>query len=469
LIPFRRLARRTPGRLVWLTLVGAFVAFSLAACSKDESPPHGAGTAPIASVDVSAYHQRLGEELWANVREAGWLKGELATPDGARLLEVVAGAGPLVSQERKRTLLQAYPDGLDEERLSVARQYARWTIADLPDVIDSAWLLDGINDYERAVLAAATERTISPTALKLAMEQRFFADLFESNPELLTSRRIDALGSLNPQILARAEQESWFKDGLDDYDISLLGILADVIQVDDAIDILDRHAYRPLRVGDTTIAVVLTGDSDRLEQKGLDLVQKWIQPVADFVGEFESIGLIIDVTPIPGDPFCHGDGGNEYSVGFIAFTSDGCFYDQVAIHELAHAFIGGRYPAWFTEGIAELVTTDISGAPAGYTGGRGLIEPDGYYFVGSSAYVNQASLGTGFLVDLYDLAGPMAMSAFTHEIAGQRLGGANLLARIRDIAGVSKAKLEELISTYFGNLPPVASGAPAATPQPAGR
>ncbi|HEY7465662.1 MAG TPA: hypothetical protein VIB47_03130, partial [Dehalococcoidia bacterium] len=69
----------------------------------------------------------------------------------------------------------------------------------------------------------------------------------------------------------------------------------------------------------------------------------------------------------------------------------------------------------------------------------------------------------------YDLAGPRAMSGFTHQIAGQRLGGANLLARIRDMAGVSKPKLEELISAYFGNLPPVASGAPAATPQPAGR
>jgi hypothetical protein len=451
-------------------VASASLAFALAACSKDESAPDSPATAPpAASVDVSAYHQRLGEELWANVAKAAWLKGDLATPDGARLLEVVAGAGPLVSRNRKQALLQAYPDGLDEERLALARQYARWTIADLPDVVDGAWLLDGVDDYERAVLAAAAERTISPTALKLAIEQRFFVDLFESNPELLTSRRIDALGSLNPQVLARAEQEPWFKDGLDDYDVSLLGILAEVVQVGDAIEILDEHAYQPLHVGDATIAVVLTGDSDRLEQKGLDLVQKWIQKVADFVGEFESIGLIIDVTPIPGDPFCHGDGGNEYSVGFIAFTSDGCFYDQVVIHELAHAFIGGRYPAWFTEGIAELVTTDIHGAPAGYTGGRGLIEPDGYYFVGSSAYVNQAALGTGFLVDLFDLAGPQAMSGFTREIAGQRLGGAALLARIRGISGVNKPKLEELISTYFGNLPSAASGAPAATPQPSNR
>jgi len=457
------------GRLVWLAVFSAFLAFALAACSKEEASPLGTPTPQAASVDVSAYHQRLGEELWANVREAGWLQGDLASPDGARLLEVVAGAGPLVSQDRKQTLLQAYPEGLDEERLAVARQYARWTIADLPDVLAGAWLLDGVDDYERAVLAAAAERTISPTALKLAVEQRFFVDLFESSPDLLTSRRIDALGSLNPQVLARAQQESWFKDGLDDYDVSLLGILADVIQVDDAIEILDKHAYRPLQVGDTTIAVVLTGDSDRLEQKGLDLVQKWIQKVAEFVGEFESIGLIIDVTPIPGDPFCHGDGGNEYSVGFIAFTSDGCFYDQVAIHELAHAFIGGRYPAWFTEGVAELVTTDIYGAPAGYTGGRGLIEPDGYYFVGSSAYVNQASLGTDFLVKLFDLAGPEAMSRFTSQIAGERLGGANLLGRIRDIPGVNKPKLEELIGTYFGNLPPTASGAPAATPQPGTR
>jgi hypothetical protein len=441
----------------------------LTACSSDDAAAPQPTTAPASSVDVSAYHQRLGDDLWVNVRDAAWLKGDLATPDGARLLEVVATAGPLVNVERKAALLRAYSDGLDEERLTVAQQYARWTVADVTDALAAAWLLDGLDEYERAVLAAAGERTISPSALKLGVEQRFFVDLFESDPELLTSRRIDALGSLNPQILARAQQEAWFQDGLSDYELSLMGILADVIQVEDAIDILDRHAYRPLRVGDTTIAVVLSGDSERLQQDGLALVQKWIQRVADFVGDFESIGLIIDVTPVPGDPFCHGDGGNEYSVGYIAFTSDGCFFDQVVIHELAHAFIGGRFPAWFTEGIAEVVTTDIDGSPAGYFGGRGLIEPDGYYFVGSSVYVNQAALGTSFLVELYDLAGAEAMSAFTHEIAGQRLGGANLLARIRAMPAVDKPALEELVTTYFGSLPSAASGVPAATPRPASR
>jgi hypothetical protein len=287
---------------------------------------------------------------------------------------------------------------------------------------------------------------------------------------LLTSRRIDALGSLNPSILARAEQEPWFQDGLDDYDVSLLGILAEEVQVEDALEVLDKRSYRPLRLQNTTVAVVFQGESQQLQQEALDLVQSWIQDVEAFAGEFQSIGLIIDVTPVPGDPFCHGAGGSEYSVGAIALTSDGCFHDEVVVHELAHAFIGGRYPAWFTEGIAEMVTYHVFGQAAGYGGGGGNIELDGYFFVGSGIYINQASLGTDFLLKLYDLAGPRTMSAFTREVAGQRLGGQNLLTRIRALDGVNPATLAELIEDYFGPLlPPPSSGVPAATPPPTSR
>jgi hypothetical protein len=438
------------------------------ACSNDEgSPP--VTPAPVASVDVSQYRERLGADLWARAGGAAWLDGDKATPDGARLLEVLAG-GRLVTAERKLELLGAYPEGLTEDRLAVANRYATWIIGNVHDVLVAPWILDGIDGYERAVLDAAGERTISPSALKLAIDRRVFEDLYESDPELLTSRRIDALGSLDPAILARVEQEAWFQDGLDDYDVSLLGILADMIQVEDAIEVLDEHTYRPLPLGDTTLAVVLLGDSDRLKNTGFDLVLKWMQEVEDFAGAFQSIGLIIDVTPVPGDQFCHGSGGSEYSVGYVAFTSDGCFYDEVVVHELSHAFIGGRFPAWFTEGVAEMVTYDVLGEPAGYGGGFGLIEPEGYYFVGSGAYLNQASLGTDFLTELYDLAGPEAMAKFTRELAGQRLTGQNVLARIRAIPGTNRAALEELVTHYFGATGATgANGLPVATPSPTSR
>ena len=462
--------QRFPGAGLRLLLLCALLVPASAACTRKEPAPESTPAAQVATEDVSQYRERLGPELWAQVEDAAWLDGEKATPDGARLLEVIASGGPLVSQERRLALLAAYPEGLSEERLSVAGQYARMTIRGLHDVLDAAWLLDGVDDYERAVLDAAGERTISPSALKLAIEKRFFFDLYRTDPKLLTSRRIDALGSLDPAILARAEQEPWFKDGLDDYDVSLLGILADVIQVNDAIAILETHAYRPLHLANTTLAVVLVGDLVQLNENGFHLVQDSIRDVEAFVGDFQSIGLIIDTTAVPGDPFCHGDGGNEYSVGSILLTSDGCFYEQVVVHELAHAFIGGRYPAWFTEGVAEMVTNHIMGAPAGYGGGTGYIEPEGYYFVGSGAYINQASLGSDLLVELYDLEGPEAMSRFARDIAGQRLSGQQILTRIRAVEGIDRPALERLLTRYFGpSLPPPASGVPAATPPPANR
>ena len=277
--------RRLTGPCSRLLFLCVLLLAPTVACSKDGAAPDATQPAQVASVDVTQYRERLATELWDRIQDAPWLDGDKAAPDGARLLEVLASAGPLVSQERRLALLDAYPDGLSEERLAIARQYATWTVADLHDVLDAAWLLDGVDGYEQAILDAATERTISPTALKLAIEKRVFFDLFRSDPRLLTSRRIDALGSLDPAILARAEQEPWFKDGLDDYNVSLLGILADIIQVQDAIDILDKHSYRPLRLGDTTLAVVLLGDSDRLEQKGFDLVQKRMQDVRGLRGQ----------------------------------------------------------------------------------------------------------------------------------------------------------------------------------------
>jgi hypothetical protein len=456
---------RLTGLLFRLFGLGALLLSAGIACSKDDGAAQPTPTPLAASEDVSQYRGRLGADFWASAEDADWLDGDRATPDGARLLQVIAASGPLVNQERRLALLGAYPGGLGEETLSIATQYARLTIRDLYDVLDAPWLLDGVDDYEGAVLDAAAERVISASALKLAIEQRFFEDLFDADPALLTSRRIDALGSLNPTILARAQQEPWFQDGLDDYDVSLLGILAEEVQVEDALEVLDQRTYRPLRLQDTTVAVVFQGDSQQLQREALELVQAWILDVEAFVGEFQSIGLIIDVTPVPGDPFCHGAGGSEYSVGAISFTSDGCFHDEVVVHELAHAFIGGRYPAWFTEGIAELVTYHVYGHAAGYGGGSGDIDLEGYYFVGSSIYINQASLGADFLIELYDLAGPRTMSAFTREVAGQRLGGQNLLTRIRALDGVNLATLAELIQDYVGPLlPPPSSGVPAATP-----
>jgi hypothetical protein len=141
-----------------LVLLCAVLVVTATGCSKQESPEPTRIAA--ATEDVSQYRDRLGPELWAGVQEAPWLDGNLATPDGARLLEAVASTGPLVTLERKLALLKAYPDGLTEERLATARQYAAWTITAVPDILDAAWLLDGVDDYERAVFDAAAERTI---------------------------------------------------------------------------------------------------------------------------------------------------------------------------------------------------------------------------------------------------------------------------------------------------------------------
>lgn len=449
---------------LWLTLP---LLLALAFACGDDAPSADNGEGRPASVPVAALRERLPAEVWARAESADWFSDGNATPDGARLLEALASAGPLVTLEHKLAILDAHPDGLSAEIAHAARQYSRMTVSDLDSALVAPWLLDGLDDYERAVLAATDDRTIGASALRLAIERRFFEDLYDSHPEALTARRIDAVGSLSPIVFARAEQEPWFQDGLDDFGVSLLGILADLVRVEDAIAILDQGSYRRLELADSSIAVVFLGPT-RLRNDAFALVQESIRDVEAFAGPFLSVGLILDLTPVPGSVFCHASGGSQYSVGYVALTGPGCYHRKIVVHEIAHAFIGGRFPAWFSEGIAEVVTYHIEGESSGYGDGIGQIVPDGFFFVGSPVYLNQASLGTDFLLELYDVAGAESMSAFVQAIAGQPLTGQDILRRIGELDSVSPADLTRLFEKYFGRAPP-GINVPPSTPRPATR
>jgi hypothetical protein len=434
-----------------LTLLGGLLLLLLTACSGGDDAPGATATLnPDATATTIPYVSRLSDVVRQQAEAASWYNRGDYTAAGANLLDVIVTGGPLWRDEQSLALLAAYPNGIDDESLATARTYARMTLTSLHEVILNPWLVDGLDDYERAILAAAAERPISIAALRRAIADGFFRDAYATNPETLTSLRIDAIGSLSPHILDLLETQEWFSDGIDSYEASLLGVLNTLLSVDEQIRLLQSDSHKPLPLRNGSIAAVYLGDDPALVEKAHSVAAAWMEKLEAFVGEFRPVGLVIDTTPIPDSEACHtGDGGGSRP-GRIALPSEFCYQTPVLIHELAHAFIGGRYPTWFAEGVAELVSFHFTGTRAGYVGGEGTIELEGRYFVLSPPYRNQAALGADFLEALYSLAGPEETSAFLADVAGRSMNGADLLARVRDMQVDDRVQLEDLIADSFG-------------------
>jgi hypothetical protein len=386
----------------------------------------------------------------AAVEAAEWYNGGNYGGAGANVLDVIATGGPLWRDAQSLTLLADYPDGISDDTLAFARDYARMTLTSLHEIILDGWLVDGIDDYERAILAAANERPISIAALRKAVAEGFFRETYATDPEDLTAARIDAIGSLSPRILELLQAEDWFSDGIDSYESSLLAVLNTMLSVDEQLRLLQSDNHRPLHLSDGDIAAVYLGNDAELIDRAHEVASAWMEKIEGFVGEFRPAGLVIDTTPVPDAVACHTADGGGNRPGRIALPSDFCFQTPVLIHELAHAFIGGRYPAWFAEGVAELVAYHFTGARAGYENGQGTIDLEGRYYVLSPAYRNQAAVGADFLESLYDLAGAEETSAFLKDVAGQSMSGQELLDRVRKMTVPDRRALEDLIADSFG-------------------
>jgi hypothetical protein len=195
--------------------------------------------------------------------------------------------------------------------------------------------------------------------------------------------------------------------------------------------------------------VYLGGDPELID-RAHQVASAWMGELEAFIGEFRPAGLVFDTNPDSEADACHVADGGGIRPGRVVLPADYCYQTQVLIHELAHAFIGGRYPTWFAEGVAEMVAYHFTGTRAGYVGGQGNIELEGRYLVISVPYGNQAALGADFLEGLYDLAGPEETSAFLKDVSGRTMGGEALLTRIREMQVPDRTQLEDLIADAFG-------------------
>lgn len=443
-------SKQTPLKHLFL-FPAAILLLLTSACGGDGDT---SGASPTVSTPATAtaipYVSQLSEPVRLRVEAAPWYNGGDYDPAAANLLGVITTGGALWRDTQSLELLDGYPEGIPDETLSLAKTYARMTLKSLHEVILDPWLVDGIDDYERAIMDLATERTISVAALRRAMTDGFFRETYKTDPDLLTPVRVDAIGSLSPHVLTLLEAEDWFSDGIDSYEASLLGVINTLLSVDEQIRLIQSEDHKPLPLSTGNVAAVYLGDDPILIERAHEVASSWMLQIEAFVGEFRPVGLVIDTTPVSDAEACHTADGGGSRPGRIALPSEYCYQSPVLIHELAHAFIGGRYPTWFAEGVAEVVAYHLTGTRAGYEGGQGTIEVEGRYFVLSAPYRNQAALGADFLERLYDLAGEAEMSGFLEDVAGQSMSGEDLLNRVRQMQVPDRQALEDLIAGSFG-------------------
>jgi hypothetical protein len=426
----------------------AFLALLVAACGGDSpSKQPAVPTSPA----LEGYKTRFSDAVWDKVEQASWYNQGALSPEGVRLLDVLVSAGGLWQEPDRLAVLDVYPRGLDDLTWEVTAEYARMTLSTVFEVVREPWIVDGIDAYEEAVIEATQQRVVTAAALRRALQDGLFRTVYQSNPEGLNPLQIDAVGSLDAKMMSYLQTQPWFQDGVDSYEASLLSLLNSIVSVDEQIALLQSGKYRRLDLTNSSIAVLFQGSSTQLHDQAFSFLQSWMPKMELFLGPYKPTALIIDVTPNPNINFCHAGGGNEYRPSTISLPLAGCFRAPIIIHELAHAFIGGRYPGWFAEGAAEMVTYHLTGSRSGYYGGKGTIEMEGRFTLAGNEYQNQAALGADFLEELYDLVGAEPSSTFLKDVEGRSMTGQQLLDRIRQIPG-DRAAIEALIETYFGTV-----------------
>jgi len=425
----------------------AGLALLAAACGGDS--PSDEPTPVPTSTALTSYKSRLTDAVWDKIEQESWYNQGALSPEGERLLDVLVAAGGLWQDSDRTALLDVYPRGIDDLTWKIAGEYARMTLSSIFEVAREPWLTDGIDAYEEAVIATTQQRVVTAAALKRALQDGLFRTVYQTNPDSLTPLQIDAVGSLDARMMTYLQTQPWFRDGIDSYEVSLLSLLNSIVSVDDQIALIESGKYRRLDLTKGSIAVLFQGNSTQLQNQAFTIIQQWMPRMEEFLGVYKPTALILDVTPNPNINFCHAGGGNEFRPSTISLPLGGCFRAPIIIHELAHAFIGGRYPPWFSEGAAELVTYHLTGSRSGYIGGQGTIELEGRFTLAGAAYQNQAALGSDFLEELYDLTSPEASSAFLLDVEGRSVSGAQLLERVRQMQG-DRTAIEGLIEKYFG-------------------
>lgn len=403
-----------------------------------------------------------GAALWSEIEKKAWFAGGSVTPDGLRLLEVLRSFGPLATTDDKKSLIQKYPNGIDEERAAAGQNFERRAIRSAQETFLASWLADGLDPYERVVLELASGWPLPAAVLRRALEAGAFRAAYSASPASLSGDFLAAVGTLSPPMWSYVERQPWYGDGLSDAELTLLYLVSIGVGTSgEQLAILDHHLYVFVGLQEGDFTVVANGFDETKARAALEVVRRNLAAVEAYLGPYPQrwggLWLEVDDKTRRGAECYARHWKDEPAEIFLA--SPECFEPGVMVHELTHTFFIHEYPTWFTEGVAELVAYHLTGVRTGYLGTRGKIDLDADLDLDLDdiAYYNQAGLGSTFLVAVYKAIGPEPMARFLAEVKARDMTGGEIVdTLLSNTPADKKAALRQLIDSSFRS-PPLAS------------
>lgn len=173
-------------------------------------------------------------------------------------------------------------------------------------------------------------------------------------------------------ILQTVSVTDWFSDGLTVQekwhatnlyrtylDVANYQLLSGQRVGDPAELILSAHAAGLIEWRHRTF-LALGADTD-LRRKAFDLMLRYVQPVSDFAGVLQPAGIVVFLVDLEPELCGATNGHLEAWRMQLVLVDHRCVTPTTVAHEVTHAFLGGRYPTWYTEGIATYLASKVTG------------------------------------------------------------------------------------------------------------
>ena len=383
---------------------------------------------------MKRYELRIEPRVWRQAQGETWFNKAEPTPDGLRLLDLLAEY--YVSQRSidATNILRAYPDGLGEgsEALLVQLKVGQLVRA----VAISPWFIDGVTEHEAVYL----------TVLGEAWTRQGASWTFDDAVLLAT-------------------KAPWFQDGLDEKEATVINAAADLsgrnqpkalklIEGLQSNSFLYESVHLPLSGEKVLIVTAAPGQTEAQIAPALGLVKRWMVDVEGLSGPYNPQYVLVSIEEL--NALCGTGSGQGAEVpGFITLHI-GCVTDATVVHELTHVFVGTG-PIWFSEGIADLFVYHLTGRNGNYFAfpASGKIKVSYHlrrFKDYPSDYREQGALGAKLLVDVYKTIGADQTFAILKQIIAQDLPREDPLLQEQFIAGTPdslKPKVTSLFSERF--------------------
>lgn len=267
----------------------------------------------------------------------------------------------------------------------------------------------------------------------------------------------NSLNALDPTVRDYVVGQNWYQDGVNEREFLLLGFLGDAnrnyrlnggafdlpsVVVDGSsgpikftgfdpnrqIRVLQNYLYDYVQLKDKGILIVVSSDNPQIQRSHVEgvinMAKQYTSRIDEVIGgeyPYSYMHFHIDINPVSSNVR-----GPNISLDTNRFLQPTYF-----IHESIHTFEPphpNRYPVWFSEGVAELVTFHLIGNRCCYpTTGTKIRLEAAAGTLAREQYSIEGGNGYGFLREVYNAIGSVNMLESVQEIFPNRKSGQQIL------------------------------------------